>query len=276
MTESNLKSIFKQTILCFFLSIINISSSKAQFWKIDSDFGSLIIGVEPSNVAEYGAFGTYLGPEKRKSVDHFFGRGHKTGQSAGGSSNSYHKQSFLRTILPSGKLPSDGKFSYNAGLGYKLLIGFEPRFLRGPDRQGVILNAFYLQDRNKVKFFAPSGLGVFTDPTTLTGRVKAQLIGFEAKAPIWSAPSLDGQHSLFGSIGYARVLTETTAIASSDFLDIQLREKKNFWTPLFSTEYHFDPTQGVMKMLSTQLKISAYRSQDMYSGIFSCSIIINF
>lgn len=248
---------------------------KGQTIKNDFDFGAFLIGVEPTKVSEFGAFGPYLGPEIRKTLNSFLGHNKNSGNSSGVSTPHNHI-GILRTLLPSGKLPTDGKFSYNGDLGYKLLIGFEPLALRRSDGNGVVLNVFYVKDRNALKFFAPSGLGIFTDPTTLLGSVKTRLIGFETKAPIWSAPSLDGLHSIFGSIGYTSVMTETTAKASSAFLDIQLREKKLFWSPIYSTEYHFDNLNGSVKTLSTQIKISTYRSQNMYSGIFSVSLILNY
>jgi len=263
-------------ILTLIYNILLINYCKAQIWKNDSDLGSFLVGVEASKVLEFGAFGPYLGPEIRKNVDNFFGRNNKTGQSKSGVSSSQLQHGFLRTILPSGKLPTDGKFSYDGGLGHKFLIGFEPEAFRRADGNGLILSAFYLQDRNTIKFYAPSGLGIFTDPTSLTGSVKARLIGFEAKAPIWSTPSSDGLHSIFGSMGYARVTTETMAKASSVFLDIHLSQKSIFWTPLFSAEYNYKPNDAALNMLLAQLKLSMYKSQNMYSGIFSLSLMFNF
>ena len=253
-----------------------------------TDLGLWRVSVEPDKTTFIGAFGEYAAPVLLRDWDSFrtrvLGEGPRlsvprssppASSAAVGGGGGSSRPSLLNLLLPGGRLPKDFRWNYVDSVGWRVSASYEPNWLPWWNDRAPQLVVAYFRDANAVSAFAPTGLGVLTDPTH--GYARAEIAAFqeEIRLPVYVLRNNGGETSLWVGQGWMWQRAFSNASVTSAFLDLTGQQQTFLLAPTFSLSGEFRPGRGLASALDipavasfagVNVSLSAFKTEYVDAG----------
>lgn len=241
----------------------------AQSLETPSAIGDWRVSLEPVKTSYIGAYGEYVEPLLGQAWSRLWTRGSSgatlaapapavAGSAsstsrgsgsppAGGSTKS--RPGLWQTVLPGGRLPSNLRWAYAGDLGWRASLAYAPSWLRLWNGHSPELVVSYLADGNALGAFAPTGIGIFSDPTRGSAQANLTAIQEEIRLPLLALPSRAGEFTMLVGQGWMWERGDSYGAVHSAFLDITARQKVSGIAPVFSLTTQWRPEAGAFSRL---------------------------